>query len=992
MKRTLGLDIGTNSVGWAVIDVPDQDDEVGSVLALGSRVFPEGAERSGAALTTKAAERRQKRTMRRQVQRRAKRKSLIRQEFVRLGLLPAEPAEFDELMQLDPAELLERSASGKALTLREIGRVLYWYSTRRGFLSLRTGGSTTLDEDEAEDDKPYRLSQFSTSTGERVVVGQEQQVIEFLKSQSAHHGVLTNDVIFGHRGRLEYPVRPIKRKDFLSRPDASIVEEFGLHGLLFFQRAVYWHESTIGSCSLNPKRGQPRAARAERASQTYKIWKTIVDLRVGVDGMSLNDRQRQRLYDKLSTQKTITFKSLRKVIGLAPDEPINFDDGKRKHLAGHETDTALTKVLGDTYQQMSEFDKDQLVCVLLGQGSSVEVSRQLDKRFGLTDTEAEDALKVRFPTGRSNYSRQTMRSLLKHLPGAETERDAIEAAGFKTPEQARADKPLSLEDITNPLVKTALAQVKKVVQAVANEYGRQDTPELFDAVRIELSRDVRANYRQREETSKRQRLQEKERADAVKQIEEFQPGSGNSRDAQRRLRLLKNQKEACLYSGKPITVQAALNGAQTQIDHILPRARTLNDSFLNVALVYAGENQAKGDRTIYEWGGQAKVDEIVTRAEQRNLPRGLINNLKLEHVPDDQIPSSLLVATGYINAVARDYVKELLNITPEVSRGRLTAHMRYRMGLNKNDDDHRRHGQDAAMVALTTPSIAMSLARRYKRHVAGATVDGDAYGGWEPWPGARDEIQAAYDDAVVSHKPKRKVSGQFVEDTLYGKISDPDNDTLYARRRDLSAGLTRNQMRQVADEAVKQALVADLRRREQDPNAAKVKFDPNAWPTMPDGTEIRSVRCHANFPSNIVLKPDTEPKTSHTPAGNQVGILFKNRITGKLRIKIITKLDAFRQRQQLPREWAETFLKPNEDIEFTVSIGEMLQLRNPDTGEQEVFTVKSLDGESSRFNVVPAYDSSGKNGPRLGASGFAKRAPVRKVVVTPAGLIRTASD
>ena len=991
MKRTLGLDIGTNSVGWAVIDVPDQDDEVGSVLALGSRVFPEGAERSGAALTTKAAERRQKRTMRRQVQRRAKRKSLIRQEFARLGLLPAEPTEFDDLMLLDPAALLERSANGEALTLREIGRVLYWYSTRRGFLSLRTGGSTTLDEDEAEDDKPYRLSQFSTSTGERVVVGQEQQVIEFLKSQSAHHGVLSNDVIFGHRGRLEYPVRPIKRKDFLSRPDASIVEEFGLHGLLFFQRAVYWHESTIGSCSLNPKRGQPRAARAERASQTYKIWKTIVDLRVGVDGMTLTKQQQQRLYDKLSTQKTITFKSLRKVIGLAPDEPINFDDGKKKHLAGHETDTALTKVLGDTYQQMAEFDKDQLVCVLLGQGSSVEVSRQLDKRFGLTDTEAEDALKVRFPTGRSNYSRQTLRTLLKHLPGAETERDAIEAAGFKTPEQARADKPLSLEDITNPLVKTALAQVKKVVQAVANEYGRQDTPELFDAVRIELSRDVRANYRQREETSKRQRLQEKERADAVKQIEEFQPGSGNSRDAQRRLRLLKNQKEACLYSGKPITVQAALNGAQTQIDHILPRARTLNDSFLNVALVYAGENQAKGDRTIYEWGGQAKVDEIVTRAEKKNLPRGLIKNLKLERVLDDTIPSSLLVATGYINAVARDYVKELLNITPEVSRGRLTAHMRYRMGLKKNDDDHRRHGQDAAMVALTTPSIAMSLARRYKQQVAGATVDGDAYGGWEPWPGARDEIQAAYDDAVVSHKPKRKVSGQFVEDTLYGKINDPDNDTLYARRRDLSAGLTRKQMKLVADEAVKQALVADLRRREQDPDAAKVKFDPNAWPTMPDGTEIRSVRCHANLPSNIVLKPDTEPKTSHTPAGNQVGIVFKNRITGKFRIDVITKLDAFRQRQQLPREWGHEGTRPDEDIEFTLSIGEMLQLLDPATSDVRIMVVKKLSSASSNVSLTPANDSTGGS-ETFSAQKLASSGPISKVIVTPAGLIRTASD
>ena len=58
MQRVLGLDIGTNSVGWSVIDVPGSGDESGEVIALGSRVFPEGAEQSGSALVTKGADRR----------------------------------------------------------------------------------------------------------------------------------------------------------------------------------------------------------------------------------------------------------------------------------------------------------------------------------------------------------------------------------------------------------------------------------------------------------------------------------------------------------------------------------------------------------------------------------------------------------------------------------------------------------------------------------------------------------------------------------------------------------------------------------------------------------------------------------------------------------------------------------------------------------------------------------------------------------------------
>ena len=40
MSRVLGLDLGSNSVGWALIDEAD-----GKLIAMGSRVFPEGVDR-----------------------------------------------------------------------------------------------------------------------------------------------------------------------------------------------------------------------------------------------------------------------------------------------------------------------------------------------------------------------------------------------------------------------------------------------------------------------------------------------------------------------------------------------------------------------------------------------------------------------------------------------------------------------------------------------------------------------------------------------------------------------------------------------------------------------------------------------------------------------------------------------------------------------------------------------------------------------------------
>lgn len=38
-KKILGLDLGTNSIGWALID-QDQENSKGEILGLGSRIIP----------------------------------------------------------------------------------------------------------------------------------------------------------------------------------------------------------------------------------------------------------------------------------------------------------------------------------------------------------------------------------------------------------------------------------------------------------------------------------------------------------------------------------------------------------------------------------------------------------------------------------------------------------------------------------------------------------------------------------------------------------------------------------------------------------------------------------------------------------------------------------------------------------------------------------------------------------------------------------------
>ena len=1003
MQRVLGLDLGTNSIGWAVIDVPDGDEDLGQVVAMGSRIFAEGAEAAGAALVTPAKDRRQKRSMRRQVQRRAKRRRRIRTELSALGLLPVDDREFESLMASDPAVLIDRSDRGEELTLREIGRVVYWFSSRRGFLSLRKGGGDFTDDDDDRSERPrYRRNQIHGETGEIVQRGQEDKLLGFLAEQAVHHpDLLTDQVIYGARGRLTYPVRPIRQGDFLS--SGSTVDEFGIHGLVFFQRSVYWDESTIGRCSIDPRSGGPRALRADRLAQKYRVWKTVVDLRVGPgEGTPLTSEEREKVVGLLSNQKTASFGGLRRTLGLEPDEVINLERSGRDGLVGNETDAALRSALKTTWDALEENQRDRVASILLGNAPEDQVRRALASEFGLPPGEIDAAVDARFPSGRAAFGRRTLRRLLVEIPTCDDERDAIDNAGLETPEKVRSEREVVVSEITNPLVRKTLNELRKVLPAVAASHGREGS-EPFDVVRIELTRDVRANYRSRQETNRRQRELEKANDAARTAIDEFGSGLKVSRDGLRRHRLWVEQGECCLYCGQPISA-VALFGNQYELDHIIPRARTLDDSMANMALVHASENSDKGDRTPVEWRGIDGAQRIADRAKGDHpwrLIRGKVDRILREEVDEEIAPAALVVITGYINSLARDLVQQEVGIKPEVSSGRLTAALRYRMGLNKASNDHRRHAMDAAMVALTDLRTARSLADRYRRERDHGRRRDDQWGSYEPWPGLRDDIDAHYDTINVSHAAKGRIRGQLHNETNYGRVNSPylELEDGYAFRRPVTAIDKPARLTEVADPAVKAALIDNLQRRGISPDATSFKFDVNDPPRMPDGTAkdgsrvpgtpILKVRCHKNYPGNRIIRPESQPKTGVAMDSNHTAYVYENSSTGRWRVHVVQRFDAFTRRNRSLSELRTMYALDDESFLFSVTVGSTLQLATEDGSR--LFYVKSLNTANRRMDLRPVADTYG--GKKVNYSAKKLRdAKASKVVVLPSGEVRTARD
>ena len=134
MKYGIGLDCGIASVGYAVMQLDENDDPC-RIIRLGSRVFNKAENpEDGASL---AAPRREARGMRRRIRRHQHRLERIRYLLVSSGVLSK--TELDNLFcgQLCDIYMLRAKALDEPLTAAEFSRVLIHLAQRRGFRSNR---------------------------------------------------------------------------------------------------------------------------------------------------------------------------------------------------------------------------------------------------------------------------------------------------------------------------------------------------------------------------------------------------------------------------------------------------------------------------------------------------------------------------------------------------------------------------------------------------------------------------------------------------------------------------------------------------------------------------------------------------------------------------------------------------------------------------------------------------------------------------------------
>ena len=277
--KTLGIDLGTNSLGWAILE-----DSNGDIVDRGVVVFPEGIDAANDTLETPAAIRRAKRMGRRLKFRRKMRKWMLLESLIDNGMCPmskeelstwkregkypvANRAFIDWLKSTDttnPYADRAAAASGKVDPL-VLGRALYHLAQRRGFKSSRKDSG-------AEDEKKLgavkgdirALTQEIADAGCRTLGQYFAKIIESEKSSVSKTRIRNR-----YTGRIEHYMTEfavIMSAQGISAKDDKYKK---LYSAIFTQRPLRSQKHLVGPCPLEKHRA--RAQVGHPAFEEYRM-------------------------------------------------------------------------------------------------------------------------------------------------------------------------------------------------------------------------------------------------------------------------------------------------------------------------------------------------------------------------------------------------------------------------------------------------------------------------------------------------------------------------------------------------------------------------------------------------------------------------------------------------------------------------------------------------------------------------------------------------
>ncbi len=560
-KNILGLDLGTNSIGWALIEIDDNGTPT-RIIAMGSRIIPMSSndrdEFERGLSITKNQNRTVSRTQRKGYDRKQLKKSYLKEILNKYSIFPSE--ELLKLPMLDLWKLRSDSANpNENISAEQLGRILYMLNQKRGYKSARSeANADKKDTDYVQavkgryaqlKDKNQTIGQFfydglynasATDSYFRVkeeVYPREAYIEEFdtiINVQKNKHNFLTEELINQLRNEIIYYQRKLKSQKGL----VSICEFEG------FEKTIFDKDKNKNKVVFV---GPKVAPKTSPLFQLCRIWEVVNNISLKIknpEGSKYkwgdkipNLEEKEALADYLFKNESLSFTKLLEILSLNKND-VYVNKQILKGIKGNEPYSVLQNILGDN--ELLNFDVsiipsnhtsmlvDKKTGEILEERAGLELDASLEqeplyqlwhtiyslkdleecknaliKRFGFDNHIAEQLSKIDFnKQAFGNKSNKSMRKILPFLMEGYDYSQACSLAGYNHSNsltKTEREEQQTLEKL-ELLPKNSLRQpiVEKILNQMINVVNA--IIEQYgkpSEIRVELSRELKQSKDER---------------------------------------------------------------------------------------------------------------------------------------------------------------------------------------------------------------------------------------------------------------------------------------------------------------------------------------------------------------------------------------------------------------------------------------------------------------------------------------------------------------
>ena len=451
MERILGIDTGTNSLGWAIVD---KDENAYNLIAKGTNIFSEGVKIEKGIESSKAAERTDHRSVRKHYWRRKVRKIRlltilsennlcppVRKEDLRQWRLKKQYPSDDSFMEWQRTEdkanvnpykfryiCLTKKLDLTDLTQRYmLGRALYHINQRRGFLSNRK--ESTKESEGAVKEGISSLSEDMKAAGCEYLGEYFYQLYQEGKRIRNHY-----------TARKEHYLKEFHAICAKQELDEDLISK--LEKAIFDQRPLKSQKGTVGVCTF--EKGKARCPSSHPLYEDFRMYSFLNNIKVQINTLYekgeryLTEEEKMRVIPlfKRKSKRTFLFEEIaKKLVGKNnycyykddEDKPYKFNYQMDTQVSGSPVNAQLEEVFGDdwltgaceVYTLAGGKTRFQIMNdvwhALFFYDDEDKLKEFARNRLQLDDEQAEKFSKISLPNDYAALSLKAIRKILPYL-------------------------------------------------------------------------------------------------------------------------------------------------------------------------------------------------------------------------------------------------------------------------------------------------------------------------------------------------------------------------------------------------------------------------------------------------------------------------------------------------------------------------------------------------------------------------------------------------